>query len=136
MDINTATICGRLTRDPQVKCFSDDKFVANFSLAVNGYKKGDNQEVSFIDCTAWGKLAELLGRSVVKGGRLVVTGSLKQDNWEDKEGNKRSKLGINVKDCQILDWANDGKDQPAGHTPPSAAPVADIEDEPPFSSPL
>lgn len=95
-DINQTTLSGRLTRDGETKYTTGGTAVGSFSLAVNrSYKKGDEwveEEPTYVDCTAWGKLAEAVG-GLSKGAAVVVIGRLKMDRWE-KDGQKHTKLYV------------------------------------------
>ena len=104
---NSVHLVGHVTRDPEVTFTPSGKTVANFSLAMNySYttEGGDKrEEVTFVDCQAWQKTAELLGQYVKKGDPLLVDGRLKQESWEDKNtGAKRSKLLVVVNGIQFL----------------------------------
>lgn len=99
---------GNLTRDPEIKYTPKGIAVGTVSLAVNrtwkdastGEKK---EEVSFINCTAFGRTAEVIGQYVQKGSCLHVRGRLKQDSWEDKTtGAKRSSLGVIIEEMQFI----------------------------------
>jgi single-strand DNA-binding protein len=81
--------------------------VAEFGLAMNRKFKGangeDREEVCFVDCTAFGKPAEIINQYCQKGKLLYVEGRLKYDSWEDKNGGgKRSKLLVVVENFQFL----------------------------------
>ena len=97
---NKAIIIGHLTRDIELRSISGGTQVGKFTLAVNDSytsKAGEKKEsVAFIDCQAWGKTAENIAKYVGKGSALMVEGKIKQDTWEDKDGNKRSKLYVHV----------------------------------------
>ena len=93
-DINSVTFTGRLTRDPEQKTFHSGNSVAEFTLAVNR-KYNDREETLFISAEAWGKLGEIVSSVASRGSRVLVTGRIKQDNWET-EGEKRSKLVLVV----------------------------------------
>ena len=104
-DFNTAILIGRITRDAELKYTNSGTAVTKFSLAVNRKRKqGDEyvEEVSFFDITAWAKLAENLSQYLTKGKQVGVCGELRQDRWEDKDGNKRSKVGITANAIQLL----------------------------------
>ena len=122
-DLNDVILIGRLTKDvgSDEKSFS---YVGNgtakavVSLAVNrATKKGDEwiDEVSYIDCTIWGKTAENLKKYLVKGQQICVHGYLKQDRWE-KDGNKQSRLSVIAESVQLLggksEKANTGDEFP------------------------
>jgi len=106
-NINRVLLAGNLTRDPQVRFFANERAVANFGLAINNrYKTADGQqkeETTFVDVEAWGRTAELVGQYLTKGRACFVEGRLKLDNWEDKDGQKRSKLKVVADNVQFLD---------------------------------
>tara|TARA_R110000824_G_scaffold13220_1_gene57548 strand:+ start:23130 stop:23504 length:375 start_codon:yes stop_codon:yes gene_type:complete len=104
-DIATITMTGRLTRNPETS-ETKTSAVAKFSLAVNGFKKED---VSFFDCEAWGKVGEIVQKYCEKGKQLAVSGTIRIDRWEDKEGNKRSKPVVNVRDVTLLGSKDEAK---------------------------
>ena len=104
-DIANITIVGRLTRNPETTETSNSS-VTKFSLAVNGWKDDD---VSYIDCDAWGKVGEVVQKYCAKGNQVAVAGTLRIDKWEDKEGNKRSKPVVNVRDVTLLGSKDDAK---------------------------
>lgn len=104
---NQVTLIGNLTRDVEVKFIPSGTAVAEVSLAVNKKwttKDGTKGEsVAFIECTLWGKTAELAGEYLSKGSPVLFSGELVQDTWEDKEsGQKRSKLKVRVETMQFL----------------------------------
>ena len=83
-----AIITGNLTRDPDLRTTPNGASVCSFSVAVNRVfrdSSGTQQEsVSFIDCSAWGKLGEMIGQYAKKGSGVLVSGRLDQRTWEDK----------------------------------------------------
>ncbi len=142
--LNSVHVAGNLTRDPQVRFFANEKAVADFGLAINRrYRGGDGEmkeETTFIDVEAWGRQAELVGQYLTKGRNCLVEGSLKLDQWEDKSGNKRSKIKISAQRVHFIGGTGGGQgggqgggnyqDRPAEQS--SAAPSEPIDDEPPF----
>jgi len=96
-DLNSVLIEGNLTRDPTVAATPKGTPVCNFSVASNRYyyvDKEKQEEVSFFDVEAWSKLAERCGGELTKGRGVRVVGRLKQDRWQDKEGNPRSRTKV------------------------------------------
>lgn len=93
---NQVTIMGNLTDAPEINVYGETT-IAKFSLALNRSKKVDGEwieETDFIQVTAFGKLAEHIGKQS-KGNRIIVIGSLRQETWKDKEtGKNRSKIGV------------------------------------------
>lgn len=111
-NINTVTVVGNVTRDPELRETTGGKNVLELGVAVNRrYPDPRNQgewleKTSFIDVVCWQQLAENVAASVEKGTRVIVTGRLEQDRWENEEGEKRSKHRL-VADlvAPSLEWA-------------------------------
>ena len=102
MAINTCTLCGNLTRDPEHKRVGEFE-VLEFSIAVNERrKKGDSwvDDPQFIDCEMWGSRAHTLGQFLKKSMKVTLTGSLRYHSWE-KDGQKRSRITVNVRDVEL-----------------------------------
>ncbi len=106
-DMNRVIIIGRLTKDPELKYIQSGSAVANFTIANNRIYTTNNgerkEDVSFLDCVAWGKLGETIAEYMQKGRRIAVEGRLQQRRWEDQEGNKKSKVEIIADSVQFLD---------------------------------
>lgn len=102
-----AIILGNLTRDPEMRTTPSGTNVCSFSVAVNRSFRGQNgqttEQVSFIDCSAWGKTAEVICQYLHKGSGILVSGRLDQHSWEDKAtGQKRSHVEITVEDFNFV----------------------------------
>lgn len=95
--LNKVILMGRLARDPECKHIGDRK-VANFTLAVDRGRKNANgeREADFIDCAAWGSSAEFVQKWFAKGMMAIVVGRIQTRHWEDRNGNKRVSVGIQV----------------------------------------
>lgn len=97
-DINTCTVLGRLTREPDIRLASAATAIASFSIAANHrYQDKAGQwkdEVAFVPCSAFGHLAErLVGKQ--KGELILATGRLRTESWQ-KEGVSHSRLVLIV----------------------------------------
>ncbi len=125
-----AIIVGNITRDPELRSTPSGAQVCGFSVAVNrNYKdsSGANQEsVSFIDCSAWGRAAEIIAQYAKKGSGILVSGRLEQRSWEDKEGQKRSRVEIVVEDFNFVGGNGDGGNSGGSRGGSSAAATADV----------
>ena len=102
-----AIITGNLTRDPELRTTPNGASVCSFSVAVNRVFKDSNgeqkEDVSYIDCSAWGRLGEMISQYAKKGSGVLVSGRLDQRSWEDKNsGNKRSRVEIVVEDFNFV----------------------------------
>jgi len=131
-----AIIVGNITRDPELRSTPSGAQVCSFSVAVNrNYKdsSGSQQEsVSFIDCSAWGRAAEIIAQYAKKGSGILVSGRLEQRSWEDKEGQKRSRVEIVVEDFNFIGGSDGGNyeggssSSRGGKKPAKAAETDDI----------
>lgn len=115
---NKVILMGNLTRDPETRNTPSGQSVTNFSLAVNRSWKGadgqQNEDVSYIDCVAWGKPGEIITQYLGKGRAVLVSGRLDQRSWDDKDsGQKRSKIEVVVEDFNFV-GDGQGGGAPAG----------------------
>src|SRR5687767_13459421 len=115
---NKVMLMGNLTRDPQVKHLPSNTVVADFGLACNRrYKTAageDKEETAFVDCSAFGRQAEVIAQHCQKGKPLFVEGRLKYDTWDDKMGaGKRSKLSVVVENFQFIGGRDPQNDFPS-----------------------
>lgn len=98
--MNLIVLIGRLTRDPELRYTPQGTAVANFTLAVDRYKKG---EADFIPIVVWQKQAENVAQYVTKGAQVAVEGRLQVRTYEDKEGQKRTIAEVVANSVQFLD---------------------------------
>lgn len=88
--MNYVGLVGRITKDPTLRQFDDGKVQTSFSLAINrNYKNQQGTvDVDFVQCVAWGKLAERISNYCGKGSLIGVNGRLQSRSYVNKE-NKR-----------------------------------------------
>lgn len=119
---NKVLLIGNLTRDPQLSYLPSETAVVDFGLAVNRkYKsrEGENrEETCFIDCRAFGRLAENINKYMRKGRPLFVEGRLTFDTWTAQDGSKRSRHKVTVENFQFL-GAPTGEGRQSGDGPGS-----------------
>jgi len=98
ISLNKVTLAGNLTRDPELRETPSGANVCDMSIAMNDrYKTKDGElktETCFADITAWGSQAKSCGECLAKGSSVLVEGKLIYDQWESKDGEKRSKLRV------------------------------------------
>jgi single-strand DNA-binding protein len=96
------TVVGNLTADPELRYTQGGLAVANFTIAstprtfdrqANDWKDGDPL---FLRASCWREFAEHVAGSLTKGSRVVATGRLKQRNYDDRDGNKRTAIELEV----------------------------------------
>ena len=132
-NLNKVFLMGNLTRDVELKKTPSNMSVANVGLAVNRqYRTNDEtrEETTFVDCEAWGRTAEVMGQYLRKGRPVFIEGRLKLDQWQDRDGNNRSKLKVVIENFQFVDSRGGGGGDAPAQT--SAAPQSVPEDEIPF----
>ena len=100
----SATIEGFVTHEPQLKTTKTGKSVCTFSIAVNHYSKSEEPpRVSFIEVETWEKVADSCSKSVSKGKRIMVIGTIRQDRWESEDGKTRSRIKIVGNEIRFLE---------------------------------
>ncbi|MCB9841059.1 MAG: single-stranded DNA-binding protein [Phycisphaeraceae bacterium] len=106
-NLNKVMLMGNLTRDIELRHTSGNTAVAQIGLAVNRRwrtPEGEQrEETTFVDCDAFGRTAEVMSQYLAKGRPVFIEGRLKLDQWEDQQGNKRSKLKVVVEGFQFID---------------------------------
>jgi single-strand DNA-binding protein len=123
MDMNQVNLVGRLTADPEFSHVgAKETPLCKFRLAVNR-RRGENRAVAFLDCDAWGRVAEILAEYTQKGSELRVSGYLRQDSWKDDNDNNRSKLVVVAEDVSL------------GARPRETTSAPDLDQEPAKSAP-
>lgn len=102
--INVAVLMGRLVADPELRHTPNDISVTTIRIAVDRRfnKAGGEKQTDFIDVTAWRQTAEFICRYFRKGSMIAVQGSIRVENYTDRDGNKRSRFEVvadNVSFC-------------------------------------
>src|SRR5438034_7037179 len=110
---NKVILMGNLTRDPQLKYLPSQMAVVDFGMAINRKFRTaqgeDREEVCFVDCSSFGKQAEVINQYIQKGKPIFIEGRLKYDTWEDKNGGgKRSKLAVVVERFEFVGGKDGG----------------------------
>lgn len=106
--LNYVALIGNLTRDPETRYTPKGTAICEFSIAINRkYKLADGQEreeTAFLDVCNMGRCAEGLSRYMGKGTPVLVTGSIRMEQWQDRQsGVKRSKISILADRVQLLE---------------------------------
>jgi single-strand DNA-binding protein len=111
--LNSVTLIGRLTRNPEMRLTQGGIAVANFSLAVDrGFTNQQGEkETDFIDIVAWRKLAEVVTNNLGKGRLVAVSGRLEIQRYQDKEGNNRRAAKVVADQVVFLDYKDKGQKQ-------------------------
>jgi len=117
---NKVLLMGNLTRDPEVRATPSGQSVTALGIATNrqytvGGQGGEKrEEVTFIDVDFWGRPGELIAQYLKKGDPIFIEGRLHFRQWDDKEGNKRSKLSVTGENFQFIGGRREGSGGPGG----------------------
>lgn len=140
--MNRIIITGRITKDTELKVTDSGKEYCNFSVAVDRRfkpKEGEEKQVDFFDCTAWGKSGAFVDKYFGKGDGITIEGRMESRKYTDKDGNKRVFWGITCESVEFPMGGNkkNGADQnePNGTAADGSntfAPVDDGDGEIPF----
>lgn len=106
MNLNRIQLAGRLTRDPETRITQSGLTVTDLTLAVNRFYKTDQgenrEETDYIDCVAFGKTGETIGKHLRKGRAIYLEGHLRFEQYVGKEGKKRSRLMVIAESMQFV----------------------------------
>ncbi len=115
-DVNTVVLVGRLTRDAELKYTNNGLAITEFAIAVNTrVKQGDQwaDEANFFDVTSFGRQGEAIQRYLVKGKTVGVEGRLKQDKWQNQEGQNRTKIRIVANNVMLIGGSGERSGAPS-----------------------
>lgn len=135
-NFNKVILLGNVTRDFETRHTQGGMMIAKFGMAVNRNwtQNGERKESTcFVDLTVFGKTAELMAQHLRKGSPVFVEGRLELQQWEDKEGNKRSKHEVVVENFQFVGGRGDGEDAAPAQTSrraPARRSQPDMDDVP------
>lgn len=105
--LNRVFLIGNLTRDPELRQLPSGSSVCSFGLAVNrrfvNAAGATQEEVCFVDISAFGRSGEAVAQFLRKGSPAFVEGRLRFEQWEERETNKkRSRLSVVADRVQFL----------------------------------
>ena len=104
--LNRCMFIGNVGKEPQIRTTSRGGKVASFSIAVSKRYRGNDGEqkevTNWVNCTAFGKLSDVVENLVSRGSQVYVEGEYNVSRYTDDSGNKKSITGINVVTLQVL----------------------------------
>lgn len=133
MNMNKIIVTGRLSEEPKVTYCAGAEPVAHavFNLAVPdmSMKRDDagNYPTDFFRCTCWSRLAEIVEKHCSKGTKLLISGRLKNNNYE-KDGRKIYSNEIVIDSLEFLEARTAKAQEPQPQE--TTAPVAEADTEP------
>lgn len=101
--INNVVLMGRLTAVPELRTTQSGISMIKFGVAVERRynKQGEERQTDFIDCVAWRQNAEFISKYFNKGSMIALVGSIQTRSYEDKNGNKRKAVEVQVENVSF-----------------------------------
>jgi len=130
-DLNQCQFIGRLGSDPESRYTPSGDCVTSFSIAVGSQwknKDGEKQEATeWVNIVAWRKLGEICAQYLKKGSQVFISGKIKTEKYQDKEGITKYSTKIIAENMQMLGSKRDGDQgenkEPAAHPAPADRPA-------------
>lgn len=107
MGVNSVSISGNLTRDPELRSTRGGTQALSLGVAVNERVRDPAtgewaDRPSFVDCVVFGNRAVALSRILAKGAKVAVHGRLRQDRWTDPDGRARSRIEVVADEVDLM----------------------------------
>jgi len=103
---NKVQLIGNLGGKPEIKSLEGGKKMAKFSIATNeSYRNANGEKVTdtqWHNLVAWGRVAEIIEKFLIKGSEVAVEGKLTYRAYNDKEGNKKYLTEIHVNELLMF----------------------------------
>ena len=130
-DLNQCQFIGRLGSDPESRYTPSGDCVTTFGIAVGSQwknKDGEKQEATeWVNIVAWRKLGEICAQYLKKGSQVFISGKIKTEKYQDKEGITKYSTKIIAENMQMLGSKRDGDQgenkEPAAHPAPADRPA-------------
>lgn len=114
--LNRFECIGRIGRDAETRYTNDGKAVASFSVAVSEKQRGGEEHTEWVACSAFERLAEIVGEYGKKGRQVYVAGRLRTRKFQDRDGREQQRTEIRVSEFQLL--GDRPRDDQAGASAP------------------
>ena len=114
MGFNKVILQGNLTRDVELSYIQNGSALGKTAIAANrkyNVNGTTREDVCFIDITFWGRTAEVANQYLKKGSSILIEGRLQFDQWQDQNGQNRSKHSIVVESMQMLGGSGGNQNQ-------------------------
>jgi len=100
--LNTITIQGRLTADPEVKNIPSGTHLISLTVACERPRSRDGEKITdFIPCIAWSKNADFIQKYFHKGDMIVILGRMQSRNYETSDGQKRTAYEVSISEANF-----------------------------------
>ena len=134
--MNSVSLMGRLTADPELKTTQNGISYCRFTVAVNRYSKDGEDTANFISCVAWRSTAEFICKYFLKGNKIALIGSIQTGSYTDKDGRTVYTTDVLVDKAEFCESKKNSDSAPAptrAREPKEAEDIpADISEDLPF----
>lgn len=113
--LNKVILIGRITNNLEVQKSAKGVEYLSFSIAIN--RRLNKDQTDFIPCTAFGKTAQVMAQYLSKGSLINIEGSMQQSNYENKQGQKVSKINVIVERMNFIESRNQSTNRAATPKP-------------------
>lgn len=115
--MNSVTLIGRLTKDPETRYTAGQMAVCNFTIAIDRpTKQGEEKKTDFPRITVFGKQAENCEKYLKKGRLVGIQGRLATGSYQDKNGNTVYTTDVNADRVEFLEWGEKKEAAPEPNT--------------------
>lgn len=128
--MNKAILCGRLTRDPEIRYLQGNNptAVARGSIAVDRKYKQDGQPTAdFINILAFGKTAGVFEKYVRKGTKIIIEGRIQTGSYTNKDGNKVYTTDVLVESIEFAESRSSSENSGYNNSQRSDPPQTDSD---------
>ena len=105
--MNKIILIGNLTRDPESGTTPSGVSYCRFSVAVNRRFSKDGNEADYFNIVTWRGVAESCAKSLSKGRKVGIVGSLQIRNYETQDGAKRTSVEVIADEVEFLSCRED-----------------------------
>lgn len=115
--MNIVVLCGNLTKDGELKATHEGNSIYNFTIAVRrSFVKEGQEDVDFVNCSSYGKLADNMSKYLKKGRKVLIQGKLRIDCYKDEHGDFKHSTKIIVDNCTFLNKQDEREEVSKGET--------------------
>ena len=130
--LNSSTIMGRFTADPELRYTTSNIPCCSFTLAVERDGKPDENgkhAADFIDCVAWRATAEFISKYFSRGRMAVMEGRMQTRTWKDKHDQSRKTTELRVENAYFADSKKETSAAAAQDYAPGGSAFSELEDD-------
>lgn len=126
--MNKIILIGNLTRDPESGTTPSGVSYCRFSIAVNRRFSKEGNEADYFNVITWRGIAESCAKSLSKGRKVGVVGSIQIRNYEGNDGAKRTSVEVTADEVEFLTSAGGASKEEAPQSRSSRSDVTKLEE--------